>query len=100
MTLYRFEPPTSNDGARYYDDDWQRARAGVSRVANQLARHVPAVRSVAVLKLDGAYVELDSPTTDQIDAATEVYLGGHVAIVDSATATALTTAGYTVEAIA
>lgn len=99
MTLYRFEPPTYNDGARAYDDDWERARAGVTRVANQLARHIPAVRSKAVLKIGGSYVELDSPTTDEIDAATEVYLGGHVHTVDASTATALTLAGYTVEAI-
>lgn len=48
----------------------------------------------SVLKIDGTYTTVVNPTVDQINAATEVYLGGHVYEVSDAVATALAAAGY------
>ena len=48
----------------------------------------------SVLKISGTYSTIPYPTQTQIDSASEVYLGGHVYTIDSATATALTNAGY------
>lgn len=53
-------------------------------------------RGRSVLKLDGAYVIIDTPTVDQTIAADEVYQGGHVYTVTAITAQALTDAGFTV----
>lgn len=53
-------------------------------------------RGRSVLKLDGAYVTIDTPTVDQTLAATELYQGGHVYTVEKSIANALSAAGYTV----
>ena len=53
-------------------------------------------RGQTVLKEGGVYTTYGSVTVDQLAAAQEVYLGGHIYTVDSATATALTAAGYSV----
>ncbi len=53
-------------------------------------------RGLSVLKLNGVYETVDGPTTDQMAAASEVYLGGHVYYVTETVAAALTEAGYTV----
>lgn len=64
---------------------------------NALMRHYrPGPRGRSVLRIAGAYQTIDTPTQTQIDAATEVYLGGHVHQVDQATADRLVAAGYTV----
>lgn len=69
----------------------------VEPVAQRLFRHMKArACGRTVLKIDGAYTTLDFPTQDQIDSATEVYLGGHVYTVSDAVGAALTAAGYTV----
>jgi hypothetical protein len=49
-----------------------------------------------VLRTAGVYETVDCPTTTQIAAATEVYLGGHVYDVTEAVKDALVAAGYTV----
>ncbi len=51
-------------------------------------------RGVSVLKTDGVYASVEFPTQDQINAASEVYLGGHEYTISSSVATALTAAGY------
>ncbi len=53
-------------------------------------------REASVLKIDGVYVTVSGPTTDQLAAATEVYLGGHVHELTPAQAAALTEAGYSI----
>ena len=64
-------------------------------IAYALRRHYhPLVTGRSVLKIDGTYQTMDYPTQDQIDSATEVYMGGHIYAVSDAIATALTAAGY------
>lgn len=66
-------------------------------VAYRLLRHYKSrARGRSVLKLDGVYVTLDYPSEDQIDAASEAYIGGHVYVVSDEVAAALVAAGYTV----
>lgn len=48
----------------------------------------------SVLKTNGVYETVMTPTVDQIAAASEVYQGGHSYEVSDAVATALTAAGY------
>ena len=72
------------------------ARGGGRRRAEKIiAGRWPGVRRyAAVLKIDGSYVTVEDPSTDQLDAATEVYMGGHVNEVDATTGAALVLAGY------
>lgn len=61
-----------------------------------LLRHFKSrARGRSVLKTGGVYVTVDYPTEDEIDAADEAYIGGHVYVVDDETAAALEAAGYT-----
>lgn len=67
-----FEPPVVNDlpptlpGVRH-------------RVINSHAKWKGGQRrGRSVLKLDGVYQIIDTPTVDQTHAATEVYMGGHI----------------------
>lgn len=53
-------------------------------------------RGVTVLKIGGVYVDKSYPDANEIAAAEEVYLGGHVYPVSDEIAAALTAAGYTV----
>ena len=95
-----FNPPTVNDQTRISVDrpdpnmtweDWQ--------VSQRLFRHgSPHARGRSVLRIGGVYQTIDTPTNVQVDSATEVYLGGHVYVVDQTTADRLTAAGYTVTA--
>ncbi len=66
-----------------------------SRVAHRLFRYYrPHSRGRSVLRIAGAYGNYWNPTQDQINSASEVYLGGHIYEIDAATATSLTNAGY------
>lgn len=56
----------------------------------------PIATGVSVLKLNGVYTSIQTPTTDQIAAATEVYMGGHEYPVTQEVADALIAAGYSV----
>ena len=53
-------------------------------------------RSLSVLKINGEYYEMQYPSQDEIELASEVYLGGHTYEVSSAEAADLTAAGYIV----
>jgi hypothetical protein len=50
-------------------------------------------RGLSVLKTGNAYRIIDTPSTDQIDASSEYYAGGHEYEVSDATKTALLNAG-------
>ena len=50
-------------------------------------------RGLSVLKLGNNYRLIDTPSTDQIDASSEYYAGGHEYEVSDATKTALLNAG-------
>ena len=52
----------------------------------------------AVLKFGDSYQEYAVPTAELIEAADVTYLGGHTYTISADEATALTAAGYTVEA--
>lgn len=70
---------------------------GVDPRAMRLLRHYKSrACGRSVLKIGGVYQTIDTPTQEQINSATEVYLGGHVYTVSDATAAALTAAGYVV----
>lgn len=56
-------------------------------------------RGRTVLKNGSVYTTVDSPTVDQIAAADEAYLGGHIYTVDGVVANNLVAAGYSVTAI-
>lgn len=56
-------------------------------------------RGRSVLKLNGVYVTIDTPTVDQTLAASEVYMGGHIYTINNITADALVAAGYVVTPI-
>lgn len=50
-------------------------------------------RGISVLKLSGSYVRKRVPSTDEIDASTEYYAGGHIYEVSEATKASLLAAG-------
>lgn len=60
-----------------------------------LMRHYSNLpRGRSVIKIGGLYRTLDNPDQDLLDAATEVYLGGHIYTITQTVADALTAAGY------
>jgi hypothetical protein len=86
-----FSPPTVADIPRVLPE--------TRGVAYRLMRHYsPTVRGRSVLRTAGVYRTLDNPSQTDIDAASEVYLGGHIYTVTQTVADALTIAGYTVGA--
>ena len=82
-----FRPPTVAAGPRLLS----RSR-GPER--DFFRRAAPLVVGQSVLKLDGSYVTVMTPTVAQTLAATEYYAGGHEHVVSDTIATALTAAGY------
>lgn len=93
-----FSPPVAFDNPPIYTTGQDRLYPALPfGPAQALMRHYGGQpRGRSVLKIDGTYRTVDVPTQAQIDAATEVYLGGHIYEVTSTVATALTAAGYTV----
>lgn len=77
--MYLFKPPTLREGPagghwlfyRYYLD-----------------------RAVSVLKIDGQYYEIRTPSQDEIALASVVYTGGHEYEVSNEEAADLIAAGY------
>lgn len=83
-----FSPPVVNDLPAILPET-----RGVQR---RLWRHYGGnPRGVSVLKIGGVYQTITTPTTAQIDSATEYYAGGHVYVVSAAVSAALIAAGYT-----
>ena len=73
------------------------ARAAETAERHPLFSRVKIPRGQSVLKAaSGAYVTVENPTPEQIDAATVAYLGGRTYEVSAEEATALTAAGYEV----
>ena len=86
-----FEPPSAENHPRVLP----KGTPGQDPIAHDLMRHYhPLETGRSVLKIGGTYQTIDYPTQDQIDSATEVYLGGHTFVVSQAVADALTAAGY------
>lgn len=55
---------------------------------------VPIRRGVSVLKENGAYRQVRTPSQQECEAADIVYLGGHIYQIDEDERTALIEAGY------
>lgn len=68
-----------------------------SRREQRVARFGEVAREASVLRIAGTYVTVEGPTTQQLESASEVWLGGHVNVVSAGQAAALVLAGYTVE---
>jgi len=85
----KFVPPVVRDNPAILPES--------TGVAYRLFRHYgPYRRGRSVLRIDGVYRTFDTPTDQDLAAATEVYLGGHVYDVTPEVADALTAAGYQV----
>lgn len=86
-----FQPPSA--------DTLPATVAGIpgNGAAYLLLRHFKSrARGQSVLRIGGVYGTYEHPTQDEIEAASEVYLGGHTYEVSDAVGSALTAAGYTV----
>jgi hypothetical protein len=81
---YRFTTPTVSEGP-----------AGEGRLFGRYR----LVRGITVLKVDGEYYEVRFPSSEEVDAADEAYIGGYSYEVSLGEKTALEAAGYTVETI-
>jgi hypothetical protein len=84
---YTFTPPTTPE------TPWVNAES--PPLARRLFRYYgPTNRGRSVLRIGGVYRTVDNPSQDLLATASEVYLGGHVYVVDDTTAAALSAAGY------
>jgi len=81
---YRFTTPTVSEGPAGEGDLFSRYRL---------------VRGITVLKIDGEYFELRYPSSEEVEAAQEAYMGGYSYEVSPGEKADLEAAGYTVETI-
>ena len=81
---YRFTTPTVSEGP-----------AGEGRLFERFR----LVRGITVLKIDGVYYELRYPSSEEVEAAEEAYIGGYSYEVSAGQKASLEAAGYTVETI-
>ena len=81
---YRFTTPTGSEGP-----------AGEGRLFEQFR----LVRGITVLKIDGVYYELRYPSSEEVEAAEEAYIGGYSYEVSAGQKASLEAAGYTVETV-
>jgi len=81
---YRFTTPTVSEGP-----------AGEGRLFGRYR----LVRGITVLKIDGQYYQIRFPSSEEVEAAQEAYIGGYSYEVSAGEKAALEAAGYTVETI-
>jgi hypothetical protein len=81
---YRFTTPTVSEGP-----------AGEGRLFGRYR----LVRGITVLKIDGQYYQTRFPSSEEVEAAQEAYIGGYSYEVSAGEKAALEAAGYTVETI-
>jgi hypothetical protein len=81
---YKFTTPTISEGP-----------AGEGRLFGRYR----LTRGVTVLKIDGEYYETRYPSSEEVDAAEEAYLGGYSYEVSPGEKASLEAAGYTVETV-
>jgi hypothetical protein len=79
---YRFTTPTVSEGP-----------AGEGRLFGRYR----LVRGITVLKIDGQYYQIRFPSSEEVEAAQEAYIGGYSYEVSAGEKAALEAAGYTVE---
>lgn len=82
--MYQFLPPSIDEGPLGLGRLFYRMKLG---------------RGISVLKIDGVYYEIRTPSQDEIALADIFYQGGNVHIVSDSEAVDLTNAGYTVTAL-
>jgi hypothetical protein len=81
---YRFTTPTISEGP-----------AGEGRLFSRYR----LVRGISVLKIDGVYYQMRYPSSEEVEAAQEAYMGGYTYEVSPGEKAALEAAGYTVETV-
>jgi hypothetical protein len=81
---YRFTTPTVSEGP-----------AGEGRLFGRYR----LVRGITVLKIDGQYYQIRFPSSEEVEAAQEAYIGGYSYEVSAGEKAALEAAGYTVETV-
>jgi hypothetical protein len=81
---YRFTTPTISEGP-----------AGEGRLFERFR----LVRGITVLKIDGEYYEVRYPSSEEVEAAEEAYMGGYSYEVTVGEKASLEAAGYTVETV-
>ena len=81
---YRFTTPTVSEGPAAQGRLFSRYRL---------------VRGITVLKVDGEYYQTRFPSSEEVEAADEAYIGGYSYEVSAGEKAALEAAGYTVETI-
>ena len=79
MTQYNFVPPTVDE---------------TPMGGHRLFERYKLARGIAVLRTNGVYSSYREPSQVQVREAEEIYLGGHIYVIEQATATALQAAGY------
>jgi hypothetical protein len=79
MAEYRFDPPTVKETPMAW---------------NRLMIRYGIHRGISVLRIDGVYSSYRYPSLQEINTASEVYIGGHSYIIDESVKTLLTSAGY------
>jgi hypothetical protein len=81
---YQFTTPTVSEGP-----------AGEGRLFSRYR----LTRGITVLKVDGVYYETRYPSSEEVEAAQEAYIGGYTYIVSAAEKAGLEAVGYTVETV-
>lgn len=91
---FYFEPPIIYDRPSYHADSPKWVKMSL-----YYGSHSPGVTGQSVLRINGTYSTIQTPTVDQMSSATEVYQGGHVYTITNLQANPLSTAGYIVTPI-
>lgn len=91
VATFTFEPPIVYDRPGVHKHTPRRVRQ-----YGYYSRHSLGATGVSVLKLNGTYQSIQTPTVDDIASAEYVYQGGHIYTISQSEADALSAAGYTV----
>lgn len=91
IQYFTFEPPVVFDRPAIHSKTPRHVRQW-----QYYSGHSPGATGVSVLKIDGQYQSIQTPTSAQIDSATKVYQGGHIYTIPQSDADELVTAGYVV----
>lgn len=81
---YRFTTPTVSEGPA---------------AEGRLFSRYRLTRGITILKIDGEYYEMRFPSSEEVEAADEAYIGGYSYEVSAGEKAALEAAGYTVETV-
>jgi hypothetical protein len=81
---YRFTTPTISEGPA---------------AEGRLFSRYRLTRGISVLKIDGVYYQMRTPSSEEVASAQEAYMGGYSYVVSPGEKAALEAAGYTVETV-